>query len=288
MTQKSVLTLIAPFIAASSIGVVLPSNAATFANFSQIELDISNLSLLPQDVGIGNDVKASLIVEVGEVGIQLDGDAIFSSDDSIPRAFGSTFIQTSISGTGVKYLGHTEVRSNHIGHFLVPANTTFSFDIQTSILLTNWTENPEFSPVSTSGNIQLILQDVLHQEDWPIFDFLGFLNTNSIKELSGDLFAFNPSSNLKIHEYKKQTLFGGNYEALEFSLTASFQKSVNEPTELVLLATTRSCNYSSNLVDVCVSVPEPSNRLGLIFGLLWLSYLFFFSRIINYIVKLTS
>ena len=283
MTQSSVVT----FIAASSIGFASPSAAATFANFSQIELVISNFSHLPKNVGVVGDVKAISIAEVGEVEIQLDGDAIFLSDDSNSIAFGSSKFQTSISGTGLDYLGRTDILANLIGQFDVPANTTFGFDVQASVLLTNWTDDLALSPVSTSGNFQLILQDVLNQKDWHIFNFLGFLNTNSIDELNRDWFEFYAGINLNVLEYQEATIFGGNNEALQFFLTASFEISVNESTELMLLATTRSCNYGSNVVDVCVRVPEPSNRLSLMVGAIWLSAFFFSSRIIKQIVKLT-
>ena len=263
MNQKFILNFITPLIAASSIGLLSPSHAANFATFSQTELTISNFSQLPQDVGVIGDVSAISIVETGMVEIQLDGDAIFLRDDSNSIAFGSSRFQTSILGTGVNYLGRTEILSNLIGHFDIPANTIFGFDIKSSVLLRNSTDDLALSPVSSSGNINLILQDVFTQKDWPIFNFSGFLNTNSVDKLSRDLFIFNSSSSLNILEYEEETLFGSNNEALQFSLTASFQIIVNEPTELVLLAATHSCNYGSNLTDVCASVPEPSHILGI-------------------------
>lgn len=90
------------FIAASSIGVALPSNAANFATFSQVELIVSDFNILPQDVGVVGDVKQISIEEVGTLNNTLEADAIFVSNPSIPIAFAYSRLQTSISGTGGK------------------------------------------------------------------------------------------------------------------------------------------------------------------------------------------
>jgi hypothetical protein len=290
--QRSALTLIAPFIAAGSLGIALPSEAATFANFSQIDLTINHFNQVPQDVGVIGDITSISIAGAGSsLKTKLEGSALFFSSQS--RALGRSSSRTLMSGTGSNYFARTDILSGLAGYFKVRANTTLSFDIQASVRLFNSTRDLALSPVSTSANINLVLQDVLNQKTVDIFDFSGFLNTNSIDNLNQDLFEFKRNRNLKVLSYDKKQLLGGSTEALDFSLSASFQIPVREDTELALLAVSQSCNYAANVTDVCaLRVPEPSNKLAIIaFAVCFTSWGFASrivnSRIVKQVVKLT-
>lgn len=248
----------------------LPSYAANFSTLSNVSLTITNFTLLPTSVNTVATVDAVAITNEGEMDVTVDGDAVFESDQITKTALGSADFSTSIIGKGTDYLGATYIVSQLIGQFFVPANTPFSFGIQADATLANDTNNLALAPLSSLATLKLTLRDTLNNTKLTLLDFYGGLNTNAVPLLDQDSLALSMSPDAKVTGSQLITQFGGANESLLFSLTANYQFLFAQDTELLLTGRLDSCNFASNSPDVCVSVPEPSERLGLIAGILFL------------------
>ncbi|MFM1843670.1 MAG: hypothetical protein RLZZ490_2413, partial [Cyanobacteriota bacterium] len=123
MKRHSLFTFVTPVCALSSVIIALPSNAASFSNFSEVGLTITDFNILPTKVKTFVDIDAEAIADQGEIDIIVEGDAIFVSDQEAGIAFGDEFFATSIVGKGTEYLGEAYVISKLIGTFYIPANT---------------------------------------------------------------------------------------------------------------------------------------------------------------------
>ncbi len=277
--HQTLLTVITPLMAVSSITVALRSDAATVTSIAKIDLALDNFNQFPHEVGVINDVNAIVIAEEGFVDNQIDGDSIFFADDSI--VFARSSFQTITQSIGPKVLGRNEISSTLIGKFLIPAQETLEFDLRASLLFLNSSENITTHDASTYSSIKISLQDQINEKIVNILNISNGLNTHPIPDLNQDFFNFKTHPNLTITNYAQQALLEENQESFELLLTASFQLSVEEDTEFTFITATQSCNSASDEINLCARVPEPSNRFTLLLGLYWLIGVVFWSRIMN-------
>jgi hypothetical protein len=270
MNRHSLFDFCAPVIVLSSVVIPLPSYAASFSTLSGISLTISDFSVLPTTVDVIADVDSVAIADKGEVEVTVEGDAIFVSDQEIGIALGDQYFSTSIIGKGTDYLADAYVTSTLIGRFFVPANTLFSFGIQTEAFLANQTSNVTLAPLSSLATVKLSLQDLFSDQKFTLIDFYGGLNTNDVLSLNQDKMMLSTSPYLNVTGSQLFNQFGGKNESLLFGLNANYAFMFDKDTELLLTGTINSCNFASNNPGVCVDVPEPSTKLGLIAGILFL------------------
>jgi len=272
MKRYSLFDLFTSALVVSSVLIPLPSAAAKFSTFSDVSLTIFDFTILPTNVNTIVGVDALAIADQGEVDVIIEGDTVFFSDQETDTALGDGYFSTSIIGKGTDFLGETYVTSTLIGHFFIPAHTPFSFGIQSEAFLGNKTSNLTLAPLSSLATIKLTLRDVFSGQKFTLIDFYGGLNTNDIPFLSQDKLMLSTSPDLSVTGSQLITQFGGKNESLLFALNANYQFTFDKDTKLVLNGTINTCNFASNTPGVCVNVPEPSTKLGLI-----ASILFFFS-----------
>lgn len=278
-TKKHFFQVITPLMTASTMGIALPSYGSTITSISQVDLLLDNFNQFPEDVGVVGDVKASTIAEGGSVDAFIDGEATFFAENA--DVFALSSLQTIIQGIGSDQSARIDILARLNGQFLIPAKDTLSFDLNASIFLLNFHDDPTINASSSLGNIQIFLQEAVTQQRLPLLDLFGTLNTNIHQDLSRDLLRVKLHPNLSLTSYQEQQQFTENQESWELQLTGSFQFPVEEETTLTLVAVTQSCNHSADSVHVCTRIPEPSPRLALILGLFWLSVSIVWSRVVN-------
>lgn len=314
MIKKSVFTLITSFIAISPMGLALPSIAAnpdlnlncsllanTYQNcsFSSIGLNVG-FTQFPEYVVIESniDIESSADTEDVEALVEINflGNAFFVEEPNSISTFPfytTRNFKTSILRRDSNSLGRVDNLLKFTSGFEVPTQTTLNFLIQANALLENHTriDDLPLSPLSAAVGLNLMLRNVSQQEDLNLLKFLGMSNVGLTEELSRDWFSFKKSPSLYIIDSQEtKSLDEIGKEKIELSLTALLEiKTFDEPLELELIARTFSCNYSSNIEDVCAKVSEPSNRFIWWAGIFWFVYKRLFSRIImKKIVKFTG
>ena len=291
MIKKPVLTWISSFVALSPISWTLPSVAANLS-FSSAKLNLFNFSLVPEDVVTVADIDSSLIVEEGEAQVYLQGDSLFVSDSLNSQAYADSQWQSLLWGFGSEYVGQTDIFSQQYGSFNISAGTSFSFEIEASVLLLNQTDDYFPSALSSLAQLNLTLRDEVNQNNWQLFNFEGILNSSLTDEATGDRFEFQSSPYLNI--YAQEFAFVGGEEkqkGIRLSFNGSGEIFLAQETQLSLFSTTRICNYSSSEEGKCSrvyqpqtpnSVPEPSSSLlSLVIGIFFVGYQFWRSRIVK-------
>lgn len=292
MMKKPVLTWISSVVALSPIGWMLPSVAANLS-FSSASLNLSNFSLVAQDVVTVADIDSFLIVEEGKAQGYLQGDSLFVSDSLNSQAYAYSQWQSLLSGFGSEYVSKTDIFSQQYGSFNISAGTTFSFELQASVLLLNQKDDYFPSFLSSLAQLNLTLRDEVNQKNWQLFNFEAILNsslTDSSMELSPDIFGFQTSPDLNIHA-QEFAFVGGEDKGIQLSFDASGEIFLAQQTQLSLLSTTRICNYSASKKGGCSrvyqpqapnSVPEPSSSLlSLVIAIFFFAYQFWRKGIIK-------
>jgi hypothetical protein len=177
---------------------------------------------------------------------------------------------TAMDGGGKDYLGRATIASGIMGKFLIPANTPFTFDLIASVLLENQTDDVIAAPVSSTADIQLRLQNLSNFQDLNLINFVGALNTGSLKN-NADNLTLITSPNFNSVISGSQLLSDPQHETVKFFFDASYTMMFDQETEVALAGILRTCNYSASTPQTCVNVPEPSTKLGLIAALIFLS-----------------
>jgi fluoride ion exporter CrcB/FEX len=283
---KKHLFLLFPSIIVGSVVAVSPVQAATFEAFSQLFLELKNFNQIPLGIGFSADDRVITFAETGFVETQFSKTVDFSHNNSEVNALLSS--QTKISGISNRYLGLENYSVQTFGAFLVGAGQDFRFDFTAFLKLSNSTDNLLSNSVSTFGNISWFLVDsnnrVLER-----FQIESSINTNAIAQINKDFLNFKTNRNITFIPGGNpifQTSFGGNNEFAQAAFFGSFQRSFSKDTLVTLVAASNFCNYSSNVVDVCVSVSEPSNKFALLLGFGCMGCIGLFSTAMKQVVQL--
>jgi hypothetical protein len=222
MNRYSLFDFCTPIIVLSSALIDLPAYGANFSTASQVNLNLTNFSLVPTNVSVIGDINSINIAKSGIVEIQGEGEALFTSDIATDTAFAFANFSTLVTGAGTDYLGQVNIISGLIGRFFIPANTLFGFDLQASALLANETSNATFYPVSSAVDIQLKLKNLSNQKGFNLLNFSGTLNTNAI-ENRRDEFTLATGKNFNVINSQSQLISSKNNEALLFFLMLPIQ-----------------------------------------------------------------
>lgn len=283
---KTLQTLIIPLITVSSITVALPSRADTFASIAQIDLALNNFNQFPQGVGVIDDVNAIAIAEEGFAQNQIDRDTIFFAEDN--TVFANANFQTISFGTGSQYNVETELSSILFGRFPIAAGNWFEFRAEGSLYLETFVETWPVGSASTFGGISLTLFDRLTQNSLPLVNFVSIINTNQDPQFNRDFFQAQISPYFDLMSYHEEVFLAqGNQETTRIDFTGVFQHFFEQETELDLVAVIESCTAGSNEVEICRTVPEPSNQLALILLVFFGSIGSLSSRIMKEIIQFT-
>ena len=126
--------------------------------------------------------------------------------------------------------------------------------------------------------MNLFLRDRTTQNRINILQVFGNLNTNSNLELSQDFYKFQTGLDLRLNNYSQLISLDEMNEIIQTSFSGFFQKQFMRDTQLDLMIETQSCNYTSNQLDTCKKIPEPSNKFILIDLLIVVIYVRLFVR----------
>ncbi|MCU0533829.1 MAG: hypothetical protein MUD14_08030 [Hydrococcus sp. Prado102] len=282
--KKSLFFLFTPIVSCSTVAI-LPANAANFSTFSQTFLELNNFNQIPLGVGLDVDEQVITRAETGIVKTQFSKEAIFTNDNS--QAVARLSSQTTIFGTASRYLGSENYSVKTFGAFFVGAGEEIKFDFSASLNLINATDDLQSNGVSSFGDVSWL---VLDRENRVLdsFQILSNLNTNTTDRGERDFIKLNTTNNQNIvfTPLESPTFqFGGKNEFTNAAFVGSYQRSFDTDSLISIVAVTKSCNYSSNVVGVCARVSEPSNRFALLFGMVCISL---FGGVMKQIVQLTK
>lgn len=259
----------------------LPIQAATINNSSLVNISLDQFNRVPESVAILTDVKATSIAEIGIVQSVINIDSKFSA---VPSVFAYSNLQSNIFARGSVYSVRNDITSLLVGSFFIPARESLKFNFSTNLSLNSSKDSLQDSSSSTSGQVSLYLQDILHNRVLDIFQVTAGLNTNPVDRFDQNFFELQLSPNITLTNYYESQNSGGMTESFQTNFSGIFEKYFEESTSLALVISTSSCSYGSNVVGACITVSEPSNRFALIFLLGFIAY---HSRIMNQVVKFT-
>jgi hypothetical protein len=270
--KNSLFFLFTPIVSCSTIAI-LPANAANFSTFSQTFLELNNFNKIPLGIGFDADERVITRAETGIVQTQFSKQAIFANDNS--QAVARLSSQTTIFGTASRYLGSENYSVKTFGAFFVGAGEEIRFDFSASLNLINATDDLRSNSVSSFGDVSWL---VLDRENRVLdsFQILSNLNTNVTDRGERDFIELNTTNNNNIAftPLEPPTFqLGGANEFTKASFVGSYQRSFETDSLISIVAVTKSCNYSSNVVDVCARVSEPSNRFALLLVVVSISFL---------------
>ncbi|NJK48948.1 hypothetical protein HC931_12880 [Candidatus Gracilibacteria bacterium] len=289
--KKSLFFLFTPIVSCSTVAI-LPASAANFSTFSQTFLELNNFNKTPLGIGLDVDERVITRAETGIVQTQFSKQAFFANDTS--QAVARLSSQTTIFGSASIYQGSEDYSVTTFGAFFVEAGEDIRFDFSASLNLINATDDLQSNSVSSFGDVSWL---VLDSENRVLdrFQILSNLNTNTTDRgewakptlRDRDFLKLNTTNNNNIAftPLKSPTFqFGGEVEFTNAAYVGSYQRYFETDTLISIVAVTKSCNYSSNVVGVCARVSEPSNKFALLFGALCIS---FFPGVMKQIVQFT-
>lgn len=264
---QGLLLLITP-IAPLANGLSNPAIAATLGN-SEAIVKIDDFSHDPLDVSIiaetySNAVASnSLVVAEADNALKVGNDPFFAKNSSFSRA----------NGDGSEYSGLAQSTAAIIGYnFLIDKGETFSFNFKAALNLETSIDNPQFESANAAGNISLKLYDTSNQDNWIYLDsftLYGNLatlgNNDSLNYETSNSFTLNPSITAL------KTNFGEQQETAKASVQGIFSRTFDTLTNLTLVEV-KTDRAEVNAKGGSVSVPEPSNILGLLLCVMGMGY----------------
>jgi hypothetical protein len=254
----------------------IPSQAATINNSSLLSIALDNFNQIPNTLGLEKKIKTTTVADIGVVESDFNIDSQFSAE---PSVFAFSNIQSTVSGTGSVYSAKTSIASTLLGGFSVAAGESLRFNFSALLALENSTDSFLDGSASTFGGLNLFLQDGLTRSN--LFKLSVGVNTNPVGKLAQDIFQAQLSPNITLTGFNQSTVLGGMDESVQIFVSGTFEQYFAQDTQVILGIATKSCNYGSNIVDVCQKVPEPDNQFALLLGIIgYVGYLGF-SRIMK-------
>lgn len=277
--KKRFFIVLVPSVISHFLLLSFPIRAATFTNFAQYDLELKNFNQYFQSIAFVGDGDAKTIANDGFLSSFIDIDAKSSVAPTDRFAYSKS--KTLLFGTTNNYLGDIRFSSSLLQSFSLKANDSLQFSIDSSLDLFNQTDDLASSNLSSSIKIDLLLRDKTNQTITNVLKILGVINTNSNPQLNQDLFKFKIGQDTVLNSYNELTFFGENNELIQNSFSGLYNKQFEKETQLELIIVTQSCNYTSNKINVCETIPEPSNKFILIDLLMVFVYVRFFLRIVK-------
>lgn len=265
---KGLLLLIIPIAPLANGIFSFPSLAATLGN-SEAKLKIDDFSHDPSDVLIlaetySNAVGSNgLVVAEADNALLVGNDPFFTKNTSFSRA----------NGDGSEYSGLAQSTAAIIGYnFLIDKGETFSFNFKAALNLETSIDNPQFESATAAGNISFKLYETSNPDNWIYLDYFT-LSGNLATMSSNDSLNYEISNNFTLNSSKTalETSFGEQKETAKASTQGIFSRNFDVLTNLTLVeAKTNQAEVNANRGSV--SVPEPSNILGLLLCVTGMGY----------------
>ena len=265
---KGLLLLIIPIAPLANGIFSFPSLAATLGN-SEAKLKIDDFSHDPSDVLIlaetySNAVGSNgLVVAEADNALLVGNDPFFTKNTSFSRA----------NGDGSEYSGLAQSTAAIIGYnFLIDKGETFSFNFKAALNLETSIDNPQFESATAAGNISFKLYETSNPDNWIYLDYFT-LSGNLATMSSNDSLNYEISNNFTLNSSKiaLETSFGEQKETAKASTQGIFSRNFDVLTNLTLVeAKTNQAEVNANRGSV--SVPEPSNILGLLLCVTGMGY----------------
>ena len=265
---KGLLLLIIPIAPLANGIFSFPSLAATLGN-SEAKLKIDDFSHDPSDVLIlaetySNAVGSNgLVVAEADNALLVGNDPFFTKNTSFSRA----------NGDGSEYSGLAQSTAAIIGYnFLIDKGETFSFNFKAALNLETSIDNPQFESATAAGNISFKLYETSNPDNWIYLDYFT-LSGNLATMSSNDSLNYEISNNFTLNSSKSalETSFGEQKETAKASTQGIFSRNFDVLTNLTLVeAKTNQAEVNANRGSV--SVPEPSNILGLLLCVTGMGY----------------
>jgi hypothetical protein len=280
--KKSLFFLFAPVVSCSTVAI-LPANAANFSTYSQTFLELKNFNKTPLGVGFDADNRVITRAETGIVKTQFSKEAIFENDTSQTVARLSS--QTTIFGEAGIYQGSEDYSVTTFGAFFVGAGEEIKFDFTASLNLINATDDLQGDRLSSFGDVSWLVLD-RDNRVLDSFQILSNINTSAIARGERDFLKLNTTNNISFTPLESPSFqFGREVEFTNAAFVGSYQRSFKTDSLISIVAVTKSCNYSSNVLGVCTRVSEPSNRFALLVGAIFLTL---YSGVMKQVVQLAS
>ena len=257
---KGLLLLIIP-IAPLANGISnSPSLAATLGN-SEAIVKINDFSHVPSDVLILAETYSNAVASNGLVIAEANNALIVGNDPFFAK--NTSFSRTN--GDGSEYSGLAESTAAIIGYnFLIDKGETFSFNFKAALNLETSLDNPQFESATATGNIYFKLYETSNPDNWIYLDSFT-LSGNLATMSNNDYLNYENSNSFTLNPSKTalETSFGEQQETAQASTQGIFSRNFDVLSNLTLVeAKTNQAEVNANRGSV--SVPEPSNMLGLL------------------------
>lgn len=166
---------------------------------------------------------------------------------------------------GSEYSGLAQSTAAIIGYnFLIDKGETFSFNFKAALNLETSIDNPQFESATATGNISFKLYESSNPNNWINLDSFT-LSGNLATMSSNDSLNYEISNSFTLNPSKTalETSFGEQQETAKASTQGIFSRTFDVLSNLTLVeAKTNQAEVNANRGSV--SVPEPSNILGLL------------------------
>ena len=265
---KGLLLLIIP-IAPLANGISnSPSLAATLGN-SEAIVKINDFSHVPSDVLILAETYSNAVASNGLVIAEANNALIVGNDPFFAK--NTSFSRTN--GDGSEYSGLAESTAAIIGYnFLIDKGETFSFNFKAALNLETSIDNPQFESANATGNISFKLYETSNLDNWMLLDSFT-LSGNLATMSNNDYLNYENSNSFTLNPSKTalETSFGEQQETAQASTQGIFSRTFDVLSNLTLVeAKTNQAEVNANRGSV--SVPEPSNMLGLLLCVTGMGY----------------
>ena len=265
---KGLLLLLIP-IAPLANGIFnSPSLAATLGN-SEATVKINDFSHDPSDVLILAQTYSNAVASNGSVVAEADNALTVGNDPFFAKNI--SFSRTN--GDGSEYSGLAQSTAAIIGYnFLIDKGETFSFNFKAALNLETSIDNPQFESANATGNISFKLYETSNLDNWMLLDSFT-LSGNLATMSNNDYLNYENSNSFTLNPSKTalETSFGEQQETAQASTQGIFSRTFDVLSNLTLVeAKTNQAEVNANRGSV--SVPEPSNMLGLLLCVTGMGY----------------
>ena len=265
---KGLLLLIVPIAPLANAIFNSPSLAATLGN-SEATVKINDFSHDPSDVLILAQTYSNAVASNGSVVAEADNALTVGNDPFFAK--NTSFSRTN--GDGSEYSGLAQSTAAIIGYnFLIDKGETFSFNFKAALNLETSIDNPQFESANATGNISFKLYETSNLDNWMLLDSFT-LSGNLATMSNNDYLNYENSNSFTLNPSKTalETSFGEQQETAQASTQGIFSRTFDVLSNLTLVeAKTNQAEVNANRGSV--SVPEPSNILGLLLCVTTMGY----------------
>ncbi|BAY23383.1 hypothetical protein NIES2100_31480 [Calothrix sp. NIES-2100] len=249
ITKKRAVVTIGLALSLASFGSK-PSQAATLA-MSEAEVKMYNFNYLTPDFipSAIADTNTYTSSQDGRVTANADANALAFEPDSPNETYNIS--QSIVVGKGSNYSGLAQSFANvNITNFLIPKDTTLSFNFEAYLKLTTSIDTPESESASAYGIIDFQFWD---QSGKPLDYFQIAANLSSLDD--HDFLDYYNSEGITFDSLEKNKSFGGKEEEAFTVLKGTYSRKFTEDTFLTI----QEAKYN----DASVEVPEPVSSGGI-------------------------